>query len=225
MWCVPRLDREYVERMEDVLNTLSRPLDPREPVVALDERPVVLHDSARIGRPAAPGKLARQDYEYVRRGTANVYCIASPRGGQHWTHATPNRKAEWFVRALRRVARSFPRARKIHLILDNLNIHRESSLRNVLGPRDARRLWRRFEVHYTPKHASWLDPAEIEVSLWSRECLGRDRVGDLAELRRRTRAWNARANRQKRTIDWRFTTADARRVFRYRRFTTHEARH
>jgi hypothetical protein len=225
MWCVPKLDAEYVARMEDVLNTLSRPMDPNEPVVALDERPVLLRDSVRDGIPTRAGHVARRDYEYERRGTANLYGIVAPKLGMHWTHATPNRKRDWFARALQRVVRSFPRAKRIHLILDNLNIHCEKSVREALGDLEGLRLWRRFEVHHTPKHASWLNPAEIELSLWSRECLGRKRVGQLCELRRETRVWNARANRRKRTIDWRFSTADARRVFGYRRFTARAAEH
>lgn len=220
MWCVPELDDEYVERMEDVLDLLAKPRNLREPVVALDERPVVLHDSARPGRPAAPGKIAHTDYEYVRRGTANIYCVVEPRAGRHWTHATPNRKAPRFAAALKRVVRSYPRAKTIHLVMDNLNIHCEKSLITVLGEFEGRRLWRRFTVHYTPKHGSWLNPAEIECSLVSRECLGRDRIGTFRDLRRRTSAWNLRANRHRRSINWRFTTAKARRVFRYAKTST-----
>lgn len=211
--------------MEDILDLLSKPVSLKEPVVALDERPVMLRDSIRDGSNAVPGKVARKDYEYRRRGTANVYAIVSPKGGRHWTHATPNRKAPFFVKALQRIARAHPNARKIHLVMDNLNIHTEKSLKNVLGELEARRLWRRFVVHYTPKHASWLNPAEIEISLWSRECLGRNRIGEFENLRHRTRVWNARANGRNRTINWRFTKADARRVFKYRRFTAHGPEH
>jgi len=220
MWCVPELTTEYIERMEDILNLLAKPRRRSEPVVALDERPVQLHGSARPGRAAAPGRVARRDYEYIRNGTANVYCIVEPRGGRHWTHATPNRKAPFFVRALKKIASAYPRARKIHLVVDNLNIHCEKSLETVLGKRVGRRLWRRFKVHYTPKHGSWLNPAEIEVGLWSRECLGGDRVPALDQLCARTRAWNRRANRLNREINWGFTKNDARRAFRYKRTST-----
>jgi hypothetical protein len=212
--------------MEDVLNTLAMPQDAAAPVVALDERPVQLLDSARAGRPAAPGKLARQDYEYVRKGVANAYCIVAPHEGRHLSHATANRKAPHFARALARIAKAYPKARTIHLIMDNLNIHREQSLVHALGAEEGRRLWSRFTVHHTPKHGSWLNPAEIECSLISRECLGTKRVGSLADLRTRVRQWNRGADRARRKIAWRFKTEDARRVFKYRpRSTTPGSRH
>ncbi len=211
--------------MEEVLNILSQPADEAAPVVALDERPVRLRDSARPGRPTAPGKLARRDYEYLRCGTANIFCIVEPKAGRHQTHATPNRKAPQFAAALKRIADAHPDANTIHLVMDNLNTHCEKPLTDSFGAEAGHRLWARFTAHYTPKHGSWLNPAELEASLWSRECLGRDRVATFAELRRRTRAWNARANRGRRSIDWRFTTADARRVFRYEPISTHGSKH
>ena len=214
MWCVPKLDEEYVTRMEDVLEILAKPLNDREPVVALDERPVQLLDSARPGIPMVPGRIARSDYEYVRHGTANIFCITEP-----------NRKAPRFADAMKKIAAAHPTARTIHLVMDNLNTHCEKSLIGAFGALEGRRLWRRFTVHHTPKHASWLNPAEIEVGLWSRECLGRDRVATFGELSRRTRAWNARAHSSKRRIDWQFTTADARRVFRYERGAMHGSKH
>jgi hypothetical protein len=215
MWCVPKLDGEYVERMEDVLDLLAKPFNRHEPVVALDERPVQLLDSAREGRAAAPGKLARRDYEYVRRGTANIFCIVEMLTGRHFTHATKDRKRARFASAMKRIADAYPRADCIHIIMDNLNTHSEKSLIDAFGEHNGQQLWRRFRVHHTPKHGSWLNPAETEVSLWSRECLGRSRVGALAELRTRTKLWNADANRRRRKIIWAFETADARRLFGY----------
>jgi hypothetical protein len=158
MWCVPKLDEHYVARMDDVLDTLAQPPDAAEPVVALDERPVVLRDSARQGRPGAPGRLARMDYEYVRRGTANIFCIVEPKVGRHMTFATPNRKAVQFARALRKIAHRYPSARTIHLVLDNLSTHSQNSLCTAFGDQAGRALWNRFTVHYTPKHGSWLNP-------------------------------------------------------------------
>ena len=201
--------------MEDVLNVLARPHDSRAPVVALDERPVLLRGAARPGRPMAPGHLGRVDSEYVRHGTANVYCIVEPKAGRHLTHATPNRTAPRFAAALQWIGRRYPHAKTIHLIMDNLNIHGPQALTTALGTVKAAALWARFTPHYTPKHGSWLNPAEIEASLWARECLGADRVETVEALRARTRAWNARANRAKRTITWPFTTSKARRVFGY----------
>jgi hypothetical protein len=172
MWCVPELNREYVDRMEDVLNLMERPASEKEPVVALDERPVQLHAFERDGRPMAPGRIARRDYEYVRHGTANIFCIVAPKTGRHLTHATANRKARRFAAAMKRISDAYPNAKRIHIILDNLNTHRLKSLTDAFGDAEGRQLWRRFVVHHTPKHGSWLNPAEIEVSLWSRECIG-----------------------------------------------------
>lgn len=206
--------------MEDVLNVLARPYDKREPVMTVDERPVVLRGASRPGRPLMPGRVAREDYEYVRKGTANIYCMVEPKAGRHLTHATPNRKAPCFTAALRRIARRYRAATTIHLIMDNLNLHGPAALVTTLGPAKGAALWARFTPHYTPKHGSWLNPAEIEASLWARECLGRDRIDTFEALRDRTRAWNMGADRAKRTITWRFTTAKARRIFRYKKRST-----
>lgn len=220
MWCVPKLDADYITCMEDVLNMLARPYDPREPVVGFDERPVALRAASRPGRPMRAGRIAREDYEYVRRGTANIYCVVEPKTGRHLTHATRDRKAPRFVRALQRLARRYRTATTIHLIMDNLNLHCRKAVIGVLGPKRGESLWRRFTPHYTPKHGSWLNPAEIEASLWSRECHGRDRVDSFEALCDRTRAWTARADHGRRKIVWRFTTAKARRTFGYKRRST-----
>jgi len=206
--------------MEDMLNVMEKPATEKEPVVALYERTVQLHATERNGRPMAPGRIAQRDYEYVRRGTANTFCIVAPKTGRHLTHATANRKAGRFAAAMKRISDAYPDAKRIHVILDNLNNHRLTSLTEAYGEIDGRRLWQCFVIHPTPKHGSWLNPAEIEVSLWSRECMGRDRIATLCELKYRTRLGNKAANRARRKIQWRFTTADARRVFRYRPGTT-----
>jgi transposase len=215
MWCVPWIDDAFIDRMEDVLRVYARKFDPTEPVVCLDERPVVLREDARRGKPMEPGKLARTDYEYVRCGTANIFCIVEPLTGRRLTFATANRKARAFVRALRKIARRYRKARRIHLVMDNLNIHSLASVVQVLGDLEGRRLWNRFEVHYTPKHASWLDAAELEASLVSRECLGQQRISSLVDLIDLVAAWRRSAEADGRVIDWRFRVDDARRVFRY----------
>ena len=126
---------------------------------------------------------------------------------------------------MKRIAGAFPKAKTIHVVMDNLNTHCRKSLIDTYGALEGRRLWRRFTVHHTPKHGSWLNPAEIEVGLWSRECLGRVRVATFEELRSRTSAWNSSANRTRRRINWQFTTADARRVFRYDQGVMHGTEH
>ena len=225
MWCVPEINDEFVARMEDVLELLARKLDPLEPVVCLDERPVVLHEDARRGTPMRPGRVARVDYEYVRWGTANVFCIVEPLTGRRLTFATKNRKAPAFVRALKKVAARYRTARRIHLVMDNLNIHSRKSVIAVLEELAGQRLWNRFEVHHTPKHASWLNPAEIEASLVSRECLGRLRISTLVELIERVSAWRRSAEAGGRTIDWKYRVSDARRTFRYDGLNTVRSRH
>ena len=188
-------------------------------------RPSSSVGSPSIRAPPACGHLqsiglehnARDDHEYVRKGAANIYCIIEPKAGRHVTHATRDPKAPRFIPALQRIARRYRAAKTIHLVMDNLNLHGAGSAVRVLGAVKGMALWKRFTPHYTPKHGSWLNPAEIEASLWSRECHGRDRVDTFEALRDRTRAWAVRADRARRTISWRFTTAKARRVFRYKR--------
>jgi hypothetical protein len=225
MWCVPAVDDEFIDRMEDVLRLYARPHDAREPVVCLDERPVPLRDPARAAVPMRAGRVARADYEYVRRGTANIFCIIEVLTGRRLTHATRNRAGPAFARALKRIARRYPRSRTIHLIVDNLSTHSLKCVTDALGTREGNALWRRFTVHFTPKHGSWLNAAEMEVSLVVRECLGRRRIGSLDVLRSEVAAWNRAADRRRRPINWRFRVADARRVFRYRGLATTRSRH
>jgi transposase len=215
MWCVPAINLEFVERMEDVLRLYARPLDPAEPVVCLDERPVVLRDAARSGSAMAPGRPARTDYEYVRNGTANVFCIVAPKTGRRLTHATARRTSRDFARALHRISKAYPKAKRIHLVADNLSTHTEKACVDTFGERKGRALWRRFKVHYTPKHASWLNAAEMEASLVARQCLGKRRIPNLSTLRHEVRAWRRAATHEGSTIRWRFRVADARRVFKY----------
>lgn len=215
MWCVADLDAEYIAKMEDVLALYEKPYTAKEPVVCLDEKPVSLHADVRPVRPARPGHLAKRDNEYRRCGTANLFAVVEPKAGRHFTWATPDRSAAQFARTMQRVIRAYPRARTLHLVLDNLNIHCEKSLTDYFGRPRGRRLWRRVTVHFTPKHGSWLNQAELELSLVSRGCLGHRRLADLRQLSAEIQAWNTRANRTKTRIQWRFTRKDARRKFGY----------
>jgi hypothetical protein len=217
MWCVAELDADYIAKMEDVLAVYERPYNPREPVVCLDEKPVSLHADMRPMRPARPGHLAKRDNEYRRCGTANLFAAVEPKAGRHFTRATPDRSARQFARTVQRVIRAYPTARIIHLVMDNLNIHCEKSLTDQFGRRLGRRLWRRLDVHFTPTHGSWLNQAEIELSLVARGCLGRRRIASFSALDRDIRTWTTRANRARTRIDWRFTRRDARTRFGYQR--------
>jgi len=213
---VADLDEEYIRKMEDVLKVYERPYDPAEPVVCFDEKPVTLHDHVRPPTPAAPGKIAKCDNEYERCGTANAFCAVEPKAGRHFTRATVNRSAAEFAQAVAQIVRAYPFARKIHLVMDNLNIHCRKSLTDYFGQKLGRYLWSRLKVHYTPKHGSWLNQAEIEISLFSRQCLGRRRIPTLDLLARESNAWNRRMNRERVRINWRFTRKKAREKFDYR---------
>jgi hypothetical protein len=215
MWCIAELTPEYVERMEDVLALYERPYDPKEPVVCLDEKPVALQAEVRAPHPARPGHIAKRDNEYDRWGTANIFAIVEPKAGRHLNRVTVNRSGHQFALAIETLVAEYPKARTIHLVLDNLNTHNESSLVAAFGKRRARHLWRRLTVHYTPKHGSWLNQAEIELSLIARQALGPDRIPTQAKLTRRVQAWTGRANRRRTRINWRFTRKKARAKFHY----------
>ncbi len=203
--------------MEDVLETYEQPYDPEEPVVCLDEKPISLHADVRPPSAAMPGREARQDSEYERCGTANVFCAVEPRAGRHFTFATPDRSGFEFARVTAELALQYPDATTIHLVMDNLNIHRRKSLTDLYGTELGTEIWERFTVHYTPKHGSWLNQAEIEIGILSRQCLGNRRIPDLKTLRREVRAWNRRMNRDRIHINWKFDRRKARRKFGYKK--------
>jgi len=215
MWVVAELNEDYITRMEDVLEVYERPYDQQEPVVCVDEKPITLHADVRPTSPAAPGREARRDSEYERCGTANVFCAVEPKAGRHFTFATPDRSGFEFAQVAVTLAMSYPEAKTIHLVLDNLNIHRRKALADVFGAEMAAQVWGRFTVHYTPTHGSWLNQAEIEIGMFSRQCLGKRRIPSLKILKAEARAWNRRANRDRVKIAWKFDRKAARRKFPY----------
>jgi transposase len=215
MWCVAELDEEYIRRMEDVLALYEKPFSEEEPVVCIDEKPVVLHRDIRAPKAARPGHVARRDYEYKRCGTANVFCGVEPKAGRHFPKPTATRSAAEFADYMVEIVARYPEAPTIHLVMDNLNTHGRKSLVKRYGEKLGGLLWNRFTVHYTPKHGSWLNQAEIEVSLLSRQCLGQRRIGDLPALSGEVYAWERRINRDRTTIDWKFTRKQARRKLHY----------
>jgi len=217
MWVVADLDEQYIAKMEDVLEVYERPYDPREPVVCLDEKPITLHADVRPVSPAAPGREARRDNEYERCGTANVFCVVEPKAGRHYTFPTPDRSGFEFARVTVELALAYPEARTIHLVMDNLNIHRQKALADAFGTEMAAQVWDRFTVHYTPTHGSWLNQAEIEIGLFSRQCLGKRRIPSLKILKAEASAWSRRVNRDRVKIDWKFDRRAARRKFGYKR--------
>jgi transposase len=215
MWCVADLNDEYIEKMEDVLEVYERPYDPAEPVVCLDEKPVTLTPiSGPLLLPFQAERLA--GIANTRCGTANTFGAVEPKAGRHFTSPTPDRSGFEFARFLCDLAMEYPKAKTIHLVMDNLNIHNRKSLRDVFGEDTGSEIWDRFTVHYTPKHGSWLNQAEIEISLYARQCLGGRRIPDLTTLRRETQSWNRRMNRARKKINWQFDRKAARRKFRYK---------
>jgi hypothetical protein len=196
--------------MEDVLEVYTRPYDQCYPQVCFDEGGVQLRADTRPPLPLRPGRPARQDYEYERRGGANLFMINEPLRGWREVWVTERHTAVDVAHVLRRLVDEwYPEAERIVLVCDNLNVHSPASLYAAYPPDEARRLASKLEWHYTPKHASWLDMAELELSVLVRQCLAR-RWPDLNTLKREVAAWVHSRNSEQSTIDWRFTTADAR---------------
>lgn len=216
MWCIPEITPSFAAKMEDVLEIYRRPLNPKEPVVCLDERPVCLHKDIRPPiEPQKAGEILKRDYEYERAGTANVFCGVEPKTGRKFTKATPNRKGPELAQMVKDIMNAYPEAEKIHLVWDNLNTHKEKPLVAFFGEEEGHRLWERVEAHYTPEHGSGLNQAEMSISVYSKQCLGKRRIGDLNELRAETAAWNTAANRKPVPVHWTFTVAKARKKFNY----------
>jgi hypothetical protein len=197
--------------MEDVLEVYQRPYDPRFPQVCLDELSTQLLADKRPPQPAAPGRVAREDYEYAREGVANLFLCCEPlRGWRRATVTERRTRLDWahVIKVL--VDVDYPAAERIVLVMDNLNTHTLGSLYEAFPPAEARRLAAKLEIHYTPKHGSWLDIAEIELSILRRQCLGRRRIPNFATLTKEVTAWEATRNAHGGPVHWRFTTADAR---------------
>lgn len=196
--------------MEDVLEVYKRPYDPRRPVVCLDETSKQLIGEVQRPVSAAPGQAAHYDYEYVRNGVANLFMIFEPLAGQREVAVTERRTRTDYAACLRRIADEFyPEAAVIVLVQDNLNTHTPASLYEAFEPAEARRLMERFEWHYTPKHGSWLDMAEIELGILGRQCLSR-RIETMDDLRQQAQAWKTARNAAEVKVNWQFRTEDAR---------------
>ncbi len=197
--------------MEDVLDLYEEPYDPKKPVVCFDELPYQLVAETRTPVPAKPGRPARYDYEYERRGTANLFALFEPKAGWRHLEVTDRRTALDFACQMRKLAdEHYPQAQKIRVVLDNLNTHTPAALYRAFEPGEARRILRKLEFHYTPKHGSWLNQVEIEFSVLSRQCLLGRRIPDKETLAQQSGAWEGERNKRGATVEWRFTTEDAR---------------
>jgi len=196
--------------MEDVLEVYKRPYDPLFPMVCLDETSKQLIGEVAAPVPVAPGHVAHYDYEYVRNGVANLFMIYEPLAGKRDVQVTDRRTKKDYAQCLKKISDDmYPDAQKIVLVQDNLNTHSPASLYEMFEPTEAKRLTNRFEFHYTPKHGSWLDMAEIELSILGRQCLSR-RIDNVNDLKREIQAWQTARNTAGTKTNWQFTTEDAR---------------
>ena len=196
--------------MEDVLDLYEQLYDAKRPVICFDEKPIQLLAETRLLRPERPGQRRRFDYEYERKGTANIFLAVEPLGGWRQVSVTERRTKLDFARQMQElVDLHYPEAERIRVVMDNLNTHKPASLYEAFTPAEARRLLRRLEFHYTPKHASWLNMAEIEIGVLSNQCLNR-RIADPETLALQTSAWQDRRNRDGIPVKWRFTVQNAR---------------
>ena len=210
MWCIPNVNSEYVARMEDVLDLYAEDPTPNEPVVCFDESPVQLIDEARVPIPASSGRPARIDYEYRRNGTANLFVFLDAH--KPWRHVkvTDHRESADFAECMRDlVDLHYPNAERIRVVLDNLSTHTEAALYRTFPAYEARRILKRIEFHFVPKHASWLNMVEIEIGVMKKQCLDR-RIGAREVLRRELAAWELNRNRNRARIKWLFTVDKAR---------------
>ena len=211
MWCIGALTQEYRCRMYALLELYAKPVSRAEPVICIDEKSLQLIGHSREPLPMASHSPAKQDYEYVRNGTTNLFVAVEPKAGRRIVSVTAQRgKVDFVAFVGELLTGAYAKARRIHLVLDNLNTHFRRCFDDVLGERAATKLLRRVQFHYTPKHASWLNMAEIEIGVLSRQCLDR-RIGSRQQLQSEVDAWQQARNAEQRTIEWNFTRQDADR--------------
>jgi hypothetical protein len=209
-WCIPTVGAEFVWRMEDVLGLYAKPYNLKRPLVCFDEKLVQLIIEKRRPLPAKPGRPERFDYEYERNGTRNLFMFFQPLAGWRHVLVTEHRTKIDYAHTMRYLVDVlFPQADVVVIVQDNLNTHTPASLYEAFEPAEAKRILDRLEFHYTPKHGSWLNMVEIEIGVLSEQCLD-DRIPDEDTLRREIAAWEAPRNRQRATVDWRFSASDAR---------------
>ena len=197
--------------MEDVLSVYARPYDKNRPVVCMDEKPYQLLNHVHAPLAMEHGKPLREDFEYLRNGTCSIFIFTEPLGGWRRAEAFPRRtKIDWANRIKWLLDEQYPEAEKVVLVMDNLNTHTISSLYEAFPPEEAFRLAQRLEIHFTPKHGSWLNIAEVELAAMASQCLGQRRIPDIETINRELAAWHTRRNQSQKGVDWQFKTGDAR---------------
>jgi transposase len=205
MWCIGKITPEYRQRMYALLELYHLPYNQDEPVVCVDEKSKQLLAAIRPAINVKPGRTRKEDYEYERKGTRNLFMAVEPLGGWRQVQVSEHRKKADFVCFIRQLLQGrYRHAKKVHLVLDNLNTHFAKVFVEVMGQKRAAKLLRRIEFHYTPKHGSWLNMAEIEIGILEKQCTAR-RIPTAAELIAEVKAWQTRRNRQRKTIEWKFT--------------------
>lgn len=210
MWCIGKMTREYLKRMYGILDLYQEPYNPKKPVIGFDEKPKQLLGEKRMPIKLQPGKAEKYDYEYTRNGKANIFVAVEPRHGKRITKVTERRTKKDFAEFMCELVLSYPYAEKLRVVLDNLNTHFDGSFYETFDKDKADRILSKLEFYYTPKHASWLNVAEIEISAIDKECTDR-RMGDISYLRREVKACTKMRNDDRCKIDWRFTKGDADR--------------
>jgi hypothetical protein len=213
---MPKITPEFLKNMEDVLNLYEKPYDSNEPVLCFDEKSKQLIADTRPTQAAKEGRPKRRDYEYKRNGTRNIFVTVEPKGGYREVSVTKRRTKPDFAKEIRRIVdlQRYAKALKIHFVLDNLNTHFEKSLIKTFEKEEVERILARIQFHHTPKHASWLNMAEIEIGILDRQCI-RGRIPSEAKLKTKIAAWNAARNGEGAKINWKFTVKEARVKFRY----------
>lgn len=207
----PEADAEFVAGMEDVLDAYARPYDPKNPLVCMDEQPVQLIGETRIPIPATKNHAERVDYEYERKGTASIFMFAEPLAAFRQATARPQRtKADWALEVAQLLDTRYRNCETVTLVCDNLNTHTKGAFYEAFPPEKAREYVRRLKFVHTPKHGSWLNIAECELSCLTSQCLAGQRIGDLDLLQREILAWSEKTNSKQRAVDWQFTIENAR---------------
>jgi DDE superfamily endonuclease len=209
MWCIPTIDSEFRRRMYDVLDLYEEDYDPKRPIVCLDEKPKQLLRDKRKSIPMKPGCSERYDYEYIRNGTANIFVAVEFKAGKRVTQVTKRRTRVDFAEFMKiLIDEEYSNAEFIRLITDNLNIHNEKSFFEAFSEEEAKRILEKIEFHYTPKHASWLNAAEIEINVMDIECTDR-RISDIELLTHEVGSWEKKRNEFKKRIEWKFSKKNA----------------
>lgn len=215
MWCIPTLDETYIKRMEAILDLYEKGDSEKNPIICLDEKAVFFREDSREAFLGRPGSSKKVDYEYKKGDKGNVFFAVEPFGGVYTTRVTDRRTKKDFGNFLKHLSEKYNSAKKISLVMDNLNTHNKSSLEEILKKEEADKIWDRFKIYHTPNHASWLNMAEIAIGMYSRQCLGKTRMPDMKTLKKKTKHWEKYINEKGLTINWSFTKEIAQEKMGY----------